>query len=140
MTRPSPVWLKEKGSDLAVTHSDASHSSDHCLTLLSFQSLILYAKSPEVLLFRRRKTNSSYWVKENLISHWLSGSKSMRDQSKRPLLDFAKLSISGSSSRASRKVLVRHVETVTSSEVTVDIVKSLCWPQRILQKSKRNLR
>ncbi|MCD7460483.1 hypothetical protein HAX54_043631 [Datura stramonium] len=47
---------------------------------------------------------------------------------KRPLLDFAKLSIDGSSSRVeelkSRKVLVRHVETVTSSEVTVDIVKS----------------
>ncbi|KAJ8559447.1 hypothetical protein K7X08_003505 [Anisodus acutangulus] len=47
---------------------------------------------------------------------------------KRPLLDFAKLSIDGSSSRVeelkSRKVLVRHVETVTSSEVTVDILKS----------------
>ncbi|XP_055831214.1 RNA-directed DNA methylation 4 isoform X3 [Solanum dulcamara] len=47
---------------------------------------------------------------------------------KRPLLDFAKLSIDESSSRAeelkSRKVLVQHVETVTSSEVTVDIVKS----------------
>lgn len=47
---------------------------------------------------------------------------------KRPLLDFAKLSIDESSSRVeelkSRKVLVQHVETVTSSEVTVDIVKS----------------
>ncbi|XP_009621893.1 RNA-directed DNA methylation 4 isoform X5 [Nicotiana tomentosiformis] len=47
---------------------------------------------------------------------------------KRPLLDFEKLSISDSSSRVeelkSRKVLVRHVETVTSSEVTVDILKS----------------
>ncbi|KAG5603121.1 hypothetical protein H5410_034491 [Solanum commersonii] len=46
---------------------------------------------------------------------------------KRPLLDFAKLSIDESSSRVeelkSRKVLVQHVETVTSSEVTVDIVK-----------------
>ncbi|XP_009768480.1 RNA-directed DNA methylation 4 isoform X2 [Nicotiana tabacum] len=47
---------------------------------------------------------------------------------KRPLLDFEKLSISDSSSRVeelkSRKVLVRHVETVTSSKVTVDILKS----------------
>ncbi|KAJ8543574.1 hypothetical protein K7X08_006097 [Anisodus acutangulus] len=47
---------------------------------------------------------------------------------KRPLLDFAKLSIDDSSSRVeelkSRKVLVRHVETVTSSEVTGDILKS----------------
>ncbi|KAL3336213.1 hypothetical protein AABB24_032115 [Solanum stoloniferum] len=47
---------------------------------------------------------------------------------KRPLIDFAKLSIDESSSRVeelkSRKVLVQHVETVTSSEVTVDIVKS----------------
>ncbi|CAN4098681.1 unnamed protein product [Withania somnifera] len=46
---------------------------------------------------------------------------------KRPLLDFAKLLIDESSSTEalkSRKVLVRHVETVTSSEVTVDIVKS----------------
>ncbi|XP_059300687.1 RNA-directed DNA methylation 4 isoform X4 [Lycium ferocissimum] len=46
---------------------------------------------------------------------------------KRPLLDFAKLSIDESSSKdelKSRKVLVRHVETVTSSEVTVDILKS----------------
>ncbi|KAM3307213.1 RNA-directed DNA methylation 4 isoform X2 [Capsicum chacoense] len=47
---------------------------------------------------------------------------------KRPLIDFAKLKIDESSSRVeelkSRKVLVRHVETVASSEVTIDIVKS----------------
>ncbi|XP_027175994.1 RNA-directed DNA methylation 4 [Coffea eugenioides] len=48
---------------------------------------------------------------------------------KRPLLDFEKLSISDSSTKVeelkSRKVFVRHVETVTTSEVTVDILQTL---------------
>ncbi|CAA2988994.1 RNA-directed DNA methylation 4 [Olea europaea subsp. europaea] len=48
---------------------------------------------------------------------------------KRPLLDFEKLSISGSSSNRveelkTKKVLVRHVETVITSEVTVDVLRS----------------
>ncbi|CAI9770758.1 unnamed protein product [Fraxinus pennsylvanica] len=48
---------------------------------------------------------------------------------KRPLLDFEKLSISGSSSSRveelkTKKVLVRHVETVITSEVTVDVLRS----------------
>ncbi|KAL3517990.1 hypothetical protein ACH5RR_020579 [Cinchona calisaya] len=46
---------------------------------------------------------------------------------KRPLLDFEKLSISDSASKAeglkSTKVFVQHVETVTTSEVTVDILQ-----------------
>ncbi|KAK6145226.1 hypothetical protein DH2020_022046 [Rehmannia glutinosa] len=48
---------------------------------------------------------------------------------KRPLLDFGKLSISdASSSRVeelkTKKILVRHVETVTSSESTFDVLRS----------------
>ncbi|KAK4412428.1 RNA-directed DNA methylation 4 [Sesamum alatum] len=48
---------------------------------------------------------------------------------KRPLLDFGKLSISdASSSRVeelkTKKILVRHVETVTSSEDTFDVLRS----------------
>ncbi|KAL2470929.1 RNA-directed DNA methylation 4 [Abeliophyllum distichum] len=48
---------------------------------------------------------------------------------KRPLLDFEKLSISSSSSSRveelkTKKVLVRHVETVISSKVTVDVLRS----------------
>ncbi|XAR60798.1 hypothetical protein NMG60_11034313 [Bertholletia excelsa] len=48
---------------------------------------------------------------------------------KRPLLDFEKLSISDSSGKAkgltSKKVFVQHVETVSSSEATVDILQSI---------------
>ncbi|GFP80551.1 RNA-directed DNA methylation 4 [Phtheirospermum japonicum] len=48
---------------------------------------------------------------------------------KRPLLDFGKLSISDvSSSRVeelkTKKILVRHVETVTNSESTFDVLRS----------------
>ncbi|KAF8068484.1 hypothetical protein N665_1148s0001, partial [Sinapis alba] len=49
---------------------------------------------------------------------------------KRPLLDFSKLSISNSDSENKedvkpKKVLVRHLETLTDSETTVDIIHSL---------------
>lgn len=48
---------------------------------------------------------------------------------KRPLIDFEKLSVSDSSSSKvegskPKKVLVQHVETITSSEVTADLVQS----------------
>ncbi|VFR00449.1 unnamed protein product [Cuscuta campestris] len=48
---------------------------------------------------------------------------------KRPLIDFEKLSVSDSSSSKveglkTKKVLVQHVETITSSEVTADLVRS----------------
>uniref|UniRef100_A0A5B6ZP96 Putative RNA-directed DNA methylation 4 isoform X2 n=1 Tax=Davidia involucrata TaxID=16924 RepID=A0A5B6ZP96_DAVIN len=46
---------------------------------------------------------------------------------KRPLLDFEKLSISESSRKEelkTKKVFVRHVETVSSSEVTIDTLRS----------------
>ncbi|XP_019161827.1 PREDICTED: RNA-directed DNA methylation 4 isoform X2 [Ipomoea nil] len=50
---------------------------------------------------------------------------------KRPLIDFENLSISNSSSSTSKveelktkKVLVQHVETITNSEVTADLVRS----------------
>ncbi|CAG7875041.1 hypothetical protein HID58_018007 [Brassica napus] len=47
---------------------------------------------------------------------------------KRPLLDFSKLSLSNSETKEDvkpKKVLVRHLETVTDSETTVDIIHSL---------------
>lgn len=47
--------------------------------------------------------------------------------SKRPLLDFEKLSISDSSRKEelkTKKVFVKHVETVTSSEVTFEVLQS----------------
>ncbi|CAH8313382.1 unnamed protein product [Eruca vesicaria subsp. sativa] len=49
---------------------------------------------------------------------------------KRPLLDFSNLSISNSGKKVvvdvrPKKVLVRHLETVTDSETTVDIIHSL---------------
>ncbi|KAK4376128.1 hypothetical protein RND71_006805 [Anisodus tanguticus] len=73
-----------------------------------------------VIVRVKRKASQS-----RLVAFWLE----IKERPlKRPLLDFAKLSIDDSSSRVeelkSRKVLVRHVETVTSSEVTVDILKS----------------
>ncbi|CAL5191626.1 unnamed protein product [Lathyrus oleraceus] len=50
---------------------------------------------------------------------------------KRPLLDFENLSISNSSQYReihNKKVLVQHVETISSSEVTLDIVQSFVEP------------
>ncbi|CAI8612252.1 unnamed protein product [Vicia faba] len=50
---------------------------------------------------------------------------------KRPLLDFGNLSISDSSQHVeihNKKLLVQHVETITSSEVTLDIVQSFVDP------------
>ncbi|XP_013633741.1 PREDICTED: RNA-directed DNA methylation 4 [Brassica oleracea var. oleracea] len=47
---------------------------------------------------------------------------------KRPFLDFSKLSLSNSEKKEDvkpKKVLVRHLETVTDSETTVDIIHSL---------------
>ncbi|XP_049411372.1 RNA-directed DNA methylation 4 isoform X1 [Solanum stenotomum] len=78
------------------------------------------AKEDKLVVVRvKRKTFQS-----RLDAFWLEINER---PAKRPLLDFAKLSIDESSSRVeelkSRKVLVQHVETVTSSEVTVDIVK-----------------
>lgn len=54
---------------------------------------------------------------------------------KRPLLDLENLSISDSSGKAeglkSKKVLVQHVETTSSSEDTIDIVQSLVQPKSV---------
>ncbi|CAK8541157.1 unnamed protein product [Lathyrus sativus] len=50
---------------------------------------------------------------------------------KRPLLDFQNLSLSDSSQHGeihNKKVLVQHVETISSSEVTLDIVQSFVEP------------
>ncbi|XP_043702285.1 RNA-directed DNA methylation 4-like [Telopea speciosissima] len=46
---------------------------------------------------------------------------------KRPLLDFGKLSISGSTGKdelKTKKIFVQHVETVSSTEAAVDILHS----------------
>ncbi|KAK6788250.1 hypothetical protein RDI58_016775 [Solanum bulbocastanum] len=79
------------------------------------------AKEDKLVVVRvKRKASQS-----RLDAFWLEINER---PAKRPLIDFAKLSIDESSSRVeelkSRKVLVQHVETVTSSEVTVDIMKS----------------
>ncbi|XP_058756291.1 RNA-directed DNA methylation 4-like [Vicia villosa] len=59
---------------------------------------------------------------------------------KRPLLDFGNLSISDSSPLGeihNKKVLVQHVETISSSEVTLDIVQSFVDPgSKSASKSK----
>ncbi|VVB01809.1 unnamed protein product [Arabis nemorensis] len=52
---------------------------------------------------------------------------------KRPYLDFSKLSISKSEEKEvlkPKKVLVRHLETVTDTETTVDVIHSLFEPDR----------
>lgn len=53
---------------------------------------------------------------------------------KRPLLDFEKLSISDSSGKEefkTKKVLVQHVETIRSSETTIEIVQSFVEPNSV---------
>ncbi|KAJ7959031.1 RNA-directed DNA methylation 4 [Quillaja saponaria] len=53
---------------------------------------------------------------------------------KRPLLDFGNLSISESSAKEelkTQKVLVQHVETLSCSEATVDIVQSFVGPDSV---------
>ncbi|AET03129.1 putative transcription factor Iwr1 [Medicago truncatula] len=65
---------------------------------------------------------------------------------KRPLLDFGNLSISQSQSSSqnveihNKKVLVQHVETISSSDVTLDIVQSFVEPgSRSASESKPNV-
>ncbi|XP_062173081.1 RNA-directed DNA methylation 4 isoform X2 [Alnus glutinosa] len=53
---------------------------------------------------------------------------------KRPLLDFENLSISNSSGKEefkTKKVLVQHVETIRSSETTIDVVQSFVEPNSV---------
>ncbi|CAN4101096.1 unnamed protein product [Withania somnifera] len=105
------------------------------MSAITESSSIVATKEDKVVIVRvKRKAFQS-----RLDAFWLEINER---PVKRPLLDFAKLSIDESSSREelkSRKVLVRHVETVTSSEVTVDIVKSFVAPadsSEVKQKSE----
>ncbi|CAI9107109.1 OLC1v1006397C1 [Oldenlandia corymbosa var. corymbosa] len=72
-----------------------------------------------VIVRIKRKANQS-----RLDAFWLEINERPL---KRPLLDFGKLSLSDSSAKVeelkSRKVFVQHVDTVTTSEVTTDILQ-----------------
>ncbi|KAK7858084.1 rna-directed dna methylation 4 [Quercus suber] len=59
---------------------------------------------------------------------------------KRPLLDFENLSISDSAEKGefkTKKVLVQHVETLSISEKTIDIVQSFVKQDQLLSKARQ---
>ncbi|KAK9291210.1 hypothetical protein L1049_009398 [Liquidambar formosana] len=79
-------------------------------------------EKPVIVRVKRKASHS------RLEAFWLEISERAL---KRPLLDFEKLSISNSSRKdelKAKKVLVRHVETVTSSEATFEILQSFVEP------------
>ncbi|KAL8146359.1 hypothetical protein AgCh_004196 [Apium graveolens] len=60
---------------------------------------------------------------------------------KRPLIDFEKLSLSQSSTKVeevkTKKVFVQHIETLSNSEVKVDVLRSFVKQEQLLGKAKK---
>ncbi|XP_010256965.1 PREDICTED: RNA-directed DNA methylation 4 isoform X2 [Nelumbo nucifera] len=90
---------------------------DICEGSSSFSSKIMNEK-PVIVRVKRKSSQS------RLDAFWLEINERPL---KKPLLDFGKLSISDSTGKEelkTKKVFVQHLDTVTSSEATIDILQS----------------